>query len=135
MTAAIAGSLALVLPAIAEGIKAGEAIKNKATATYSDGVTTYNATSNTVEIKVAEVAGITVVAIDPTTPTANSGETRDVIFTISNKGNDATQFAIPAPVISNIADFEIFVFRCSPVLPQAPMCPMVLCYLSIPSEP
>jgi hypothetical protein len=108
MTAAIAGSLALVLPAIADGIKAGEAIKNKATATYSDGTTTYNATSNTVEIKVAEVAGITVVAIDPTTPTANSGETRDVIFTISNKGNDATQFSIPAPAISNIVDFEIF---------------------------
>jgi hypothetical protein len=107
VTAAIAGSLALVLPAIADGIKAGEAIKNKATATYSDGTTTYNATSNTVEIKVAEVAGITVAAIDPTTPTANSGETRDVIFTISNKGNDATQFSIPAPVINNPTDFLI----------------------------
>jgi hypothetical protein len=108
MTAAIAGSLALVLPAIADGIKAGEAIKNKATATYSDGTTIYNATSNTVEIKVAEVAGVTVVATDPTTPTANSGETRDVIFTISNKGNDATQFSIPNPVISNTTDFVIF---------------------------
>jgi hypothetical protein len=106
-TAAIAGSLALVLPAIAEGIKAGEAIKNKATATYSDGTTTYNATSNTVEIKVAEVAGVTVVTTDPITPTANSGETRDVIFTISNKGNDATQFSIPAAVISNPTDFVI----------------------------
>jgi hypothetical protein len=107
MTAAIAGSVALVLPAIADGIKAGEAIKNKATATYSDGTTIYNATSNTVEIKVAEVAGVTVAAIDPTTPTANSGETRDVIFTISNKGNDATQFSIPAAFINNVADFEI----------------------------
>jgi hypothetical protein len=104
--AAIAGSLALVLPAVADGIKAGEAIKNKATATYSDGVTTYNATSNTVEIKVAEVAGIAVVT-DPTDVSLNSGATRDVIFIISNKGNDATQFAIPAPAVSNTADFEI----------------------------
>jgi hypothetical protein len=106
MTAAIAGSLALVLPAIADGIKAGEAIKNKATATYSDGTTTYNATSNTVEIKVAEVAGITVTT-DPTNVPLKSGDTRKVIFTISNKGNDATQFTIPAPVINNITDFEI----------------------------
>jgi hypothetical protein len=106
--AAICGSLSLVLPAIADGIKAGEAIRNKATATFDDGTTTYNATSNTVEIKVAEVAGITVGAANPTNPSANSGELRDVIFTIANTGNDATQFVIPSPQINNTTDFEIF---------------------------
>jgi hypothetical protein len=105
--AAIGGSLSLVLPAVADGIAAGQAITNKATASYDDGTTTYNATSNTVEIKVAEVAGITVAATNPSAPSANAGEVRDVIFTIANTGNDATQFVIPSPQINNLTDFEI----------------------------
>lgn len=105
--AAIGGSLAIVLPAVADGVGAGQAITNKATASYDDGTTTYNATSNTVEIKVAEVAGIAVTVTSPTNPSANAGEVRDVIFTINNIGNDATQFVIPAPQLTNVVDFEI----------------------------
>ncbi len=106
--AAFSGALALVLPAVADGIKAGEAITNKATATYDDGTTNYNATSNTVEIKVAEVAGINAAAGTPTVPSIVSGGESEVTFTITNTGNDATQFAIPLPQLTNITDFEIF---------------------------
>jgi hypothetical protein len=105
--AAFSGALALVLPAVADGIKAGEAITNKATATYDDGTTNYNATSNTVEIKVAEVAGINAAAGTPTVPSIVSGGESEVTFTITNTGNDATQFVIPMPKLTNITDFEI----------------------------
>ncbi|NJM45197.1 MAG: hypothetical protein HC860_02755 [Alkalinema sp. RU_4_3] len=104
---AIGGAFALVAPAIAEGIKAGEVITNKATATYDDGTTNYNATSNTVEIKVAEVAGINVAVGAPTVPSVVAGGESEVTFTITNTGNDATQFVIPMPKLTNITDFEI----------------------------
>ena len=83
---------------------AGTGISNTATGTYvdpNDPNTTLNTTSNTVTVTVAEVAGITLVAtgvpVDTTSPgdAIKVGDTIAYTFTITNVGNDATQFRIP----------------------------------------
>lgn len=84
----------MISPVLAQ-VAAGTDIKNTATATFSDGTTTYNATSNEVVIKVAEVAGISVTAQNPSVTNPNSGDTLFVDYVITNTGNDPTQFFIP----------------------------------------
>ncbi|MDQ3439916.1 MAG: hypothetical protein M3478_06150, partial [Planctomycetota bacterium] len=61
-----------------------------ATATYSDGTQTYNATSNTVTVTVANVAGLTITP-DETTSSASvpAGTSSDYSFTVTNTGNFA----------------------------------------------
>ncbi|WP_414542205.1 hypothetical protein [Nostoc sp. CCY0012] len=90
------------IPVIAEGTKAGESISNTATATYEDPNnpgTTINATSNTVTVTVAEVAGITVTASGVTDSTPSDpvkvGDTVNYAYTVTNVGNDPTRFRIP----------------------------------------
>ena len=58
-TLAVAGVFNMVSTVLAEGTAANTSISNTATASYSDGnpANTFNATSNTVVIKVAEIAG------------------------------------------------------------------------------
>lgn len=102
------GIFQLVVPALAEGTAAGQPISNTATATYQDdNNTTINATSNTVTVTIAEVAGITIsadgVAEAPTvaeggTPSSPivAGDKVYYNFTIKNVGNDPTKFHIPA---------------------------------------
>jgi len=67
------GTFNMTAPVLALGTAAGTGIVNRATATYEDpnnAGTTINATSNTVSITVAEVAGITVItkSVTDTTP-------------------------------------------------------------------
>ncbi len=98
---------AFVAPLLAQ-TAAGTAIKNQATATYTDGSTPYQATSNTITIDVAEVAGITLAAQTPsnTAPIAGSSFTTD--FVITNAGNDPTLFNIPgAATLSNPTAFTV----------------------------
>lgn len=113
-----------VLAQVAGGTTAGTPISNTATATYQDPNnpgTTLNATSNTVTIQVAEVAGISLTANGiveapntVTSPGANQGDgtinTGDVVYfnyTITNVGNDPTQFFIPgAPSLVTGATFD-----------------------------
>ena len=89
---------------------AGQPISNTATGTYvdpNDPTKLLNATSNTVTVTVAEVAGITVVGngindSSPTTPVLPS----DVLtysFLITNVGNDTTTVKIPVPVVTGPA--------------------------------
>jgi hypothetical protein len=86
----------------------GTAIKNQATATYTDGTTPYQATSNTISITVAEIAGITVTAQTPSNPSPIAGSTFTTDFVIINKGNDPTLFEIPgAATLSNGTDFTV----------------------------
>ncbi len=105
-TALIAnGVFQFVAPVIAEGTRAGESISNTAEATYEDpdnAGTTINATSNTVVVEVAEVAGITVTSSGTAfrqdsnnDGRVNSGDVVLYNYTITNVGNDPTQFRIP----------------------------------------
>ncbi|MDZ8238854.1 MAG: hypothetical protein RMZ69_17185 [Nostoc sp. ChiQUE01a] len=105
-TALLTGSLfQFVAPVLAEGTTAGTSISNTATATYEDPNspgTTINATSNTVVVTVAEVAGITVSASgvtdatsSPTNTTVQVGDLLIYTYTLTNVGNDPTQFRIP----------------------------------------
>lgn len=95
------GVFQVALPVLADGTTAGQAISNTATATYEDPNspgTTINATSNTVVVTVAEVAGITVSAAgvqDSNGGTVGVGDLLIYTYTLTNVGNDPTQFRIP----------------------------------------
>ncbi|MBW4622810.1 MAG: hypothetical protein KME17_26060 [Cyanosarcina radialis HA8281-LM2] len=92
----VGGTLQLAAPALADGTAAGTTISNTATATYDDpDGNTINATSNKVDIKVAEVAGIDVSSNN--TPTgAAPGGTIDYDFVVTNTGNDPTKIVLPS---------------------------------------
>jgi hypothetical protein len=107
-TLLLGGSLTGIHSAIAQSTPAGTTINNRATATYSDGTTTYDATSNTVTITVAEVPGVNVTAQTPNNPSPNAGGTTFVDFVITNVGNDPTQFFIPGTAtLSDAVNFSI----------------------------
>jgi hypothetical protein len=100
------GLLQLAAPVLAEGTPAGTTISNTATASYedpSDPTKPLNTVSNTVEVKVAEVAGITVTADtfsitkagSNTAPGAEVGDTVNFVYNVTNVGNDTTKFHIP----------------------------------------
>jgi hypothetical protein len=94
------GLLQLAPAALADGTAAGQPIDNTATATYSDGTNTIDATSNKVTVTVAEVAGINVsngIVTNKTTPGAaiNQGNEAYYNFNVTNTGNAATQIHIP----------------------------------------
>jgi trimeric autotransporter adhesin len=111
---AATGSSLYMLPLLAAPPVAGTTIDNQATGTFVDGDDVTNALqdvkSNIVTLTVAEVAGITVGAEIPTDAPSNVAgagiyqsfpgiQTGDVVyfdFTITNTGNDPTQFVIPS---------------------------------------
>ncbi|WP_375467783.1 beta strand repeat-containing protein [uncultured Nostoc sp.] len=101
-TALLTSSLfQFIAPVLADGTAGGQAISNTATATYEDPNapgTTINATSNTVTVTVAEVAGITVTASGVTDINGGSVAVSDLLtytYTLTNVGNDPTKFHIP----------------------------------------
>ncbi|MBD2346083.1 beta strand repeat-containing protein [Anabaena subtropica] len=91
----------LTTPVLAEGTTAGTTITNEATATYEDPNnpnTPINTTSNTVTVTVAEVAGITVQytgLVDDNGGNVGVGDLLIFNYTVTNVGNDPTQFRIP----------------------------------------
>ncbi|MEH2325196.1 MAG: hypothetical protein V7K32_16875 [Nostoc sp.] len=101
-TALLTGSLfQFIAPALADGTAGGQSISNTATATYEDPNTpgtSINATSNTVTVTVAEVAGITVTASGVTDNNGGTVAVNDLLtytYTLTNVGNDPTKFHIP----------------------------------------
>lgn len=84
---------------LAEGTAAGTDISNTATATYTDGNgNPFDATSNTVVIKVAEIAGLTAVAspvIDVDGGAIEAGDDLIYTFTVTNVGNAVTDISVP----------------------------------------
>ncbi|OYD93792.1 hypothetical protein CDG76_17610 [Nostoc sp. 'Peltigera membranacea cyanobiont' 210A] len=88
-------------PVLADGTTAGTSISNTATATYEDPNspgTTINATSNTVVVTVAEVAGITVTGSGVTDNNGGNVAVGDLLiytYSLTNVGNDPTKFHIP----------------------------------------
>jgi len=92
------GMLQPILPASAAGAAPGD-ISNTATATYSDGTNTFNATSNTVKVTVAEVAGLSVTPAgiqDLDGGAVQAGDTLNFDFKVTNIGNAPTDIFIPA---------------------------------------
>jgi hypothetical protein len=101
------GLLQLAPLALAAGTNAGQGIDNTANATYEDPTapgTIIDATSNKVTVTVAEVSGITVTsgsitsATAATTVTLTPGEKVYYNYTLTNVGNNPTQFHIPGVV-------------------------------------
>lgn len=99
-TLLVSGLGAIAFPAFADGTAAGTSIDNTATATYEDPAgTTFNATSNTVKVTVAEVAGITVTPLSTIDRNGGIVGINDIIdyeFKVTNVGNDTTEFYIPS---------------------------------------
>jgi hypothetical protein len=101
-TLLVGGLNTWVAPAFADGTAAGTSIDNTATATYDnpdDPTKPFNATSNTVKVTVAEVAGVTVTGlstIDVNGGTVLPGDVVNFEFKVKNVGNDTTEFYIPS---------------------------------------
>ena len=82
---------ALFIPAIAQ-TPGGTAISNQASATYTDGTSSYSAVSNTVTITVSNVSGLAITPDAGTNPTVVAGQTGVIYnFTVTNTGNFADQ--------------------------------------------
>ncbi|MEO1392836.1 MAG: hypothetical protein AAFV90_07985 [Cyanobacteria bacterium J06634_5] len=102
---AAAGIFNMASAVFAAGTAADTPIRNTATATYEDDNNNpFNATSNEVLIRVAEVAGLTVVVapIEDSTPgtPVEPGDTVTFPFVVTNTGNAPTNVFVPG--INNI---------------------------------
>ncbi len=101
------GILQPLLPVLAAGTAAGQNISNTATATYDDDdvtTPTFNATSNTVQIIVAPVSGVTVKPTginDLNAGAVEQGDTLAYNFDVKNVGNTAEGIYIPTPTVQN----------------------------------
>ncbi len=95
------GLLQPMLPILAAGTPAGTNISNTATATYKDdplSTDTIDATSNTVEIEVAEIAGLTAVPSgfnDVDGGAVQAGDDLEYLFDVTNVGNAPTDIVVP----------------------------------------
>lgn len=108
----VAGVFKMVGVAVAEGTAAGTPITNTATATYNDGDpdNVINATSNTVTINVAEVAGITAVPSGFLDANCGAIEGTDLLtysFLVTNTGNDETDVFIPGTANITTSNFNV----------------------------
>lgn len=101
-TILVHGIFHLILPALANGAKAGDTLENTATGTYedpNDPGKTINTTSNTVKVIIAEVAGITITKNTVTDVNLGDIEPGDELyydFKVKNTGNDPSKFQLPA---------------------------------------
>src|SRR5580765_6829105 len=82
---------ALFIPAVAQ-TPGGTAISNQASATYSDGTSSYTAVSNTVTVTVSNVSGLAITPDAGSNPTVGAGQTGVLYnFTVTNTGNFTDQ--------------------------------------------
>ena len=82
---------ALFIPATAQ-TPGGTAITNQASATYTDGTSSYTAVSNLVTITVSNVSGLAITPDGGANPTVVAGQTGVIYnFTLTNTGNFSDQ--------------------------------------------
>src|SRR5215212_4318128 len=75
----------------AQATSGGTQIQNRASATYSDGTSSYSVNSNTVTVTVANVAGLTITPDGGSVPTVVAGQTSvDFTFTVTQAVVDVT---------------------------------------------
>ena len=104
-TLLVGSALSLPTATLAAGTSAGTTISNTATATYEDPNApgaTINATSNTVTVTVAEVAGITATPLAINDVNGGTVLPNDVLnydYRLTNVGNDPTRFFIPGSAV------------------------------------
>ncbi|WP_375499724.1 GEVED domain-containing protein [uncultured Nostoc sp.] len=91
----LSGTLLQVLPTLAASPTPGTVIDNQVTGSFTDSTdnTEKQVESNIVKVTVAEVAGITITSAN--TPSGTTGSAVNFDFTVTNVGNDPTQFFIP----------------------------------------
>lgn len=95
--AALALACFCAVTSFAQATSGGTQIQNRASATYSDGTSSYSVNSNTVTVTVANVAGLTITPDGGSVPTVVAGQTSvDFTFTVTNSGNFPTQVRFPA---------------------------------------
>ncbi|MBC7929940.1 MAG: hypothetical protein H7Z38_05165 [Rubrivivax sp.] len=88
---ALAALCLWAVPALAQTTAGGTQIQNRASATYSDGTSTYSVISNTVTVTVSNVSGLAITPDAGSVPTVVSGQTNvDFTFTVTNTSNYAT---------------------------------------------
>ncbi|NJK55899.1 MAG: hypothetical protein HC939_07815 [Pleurocapsa sp. SU_5_0] len=118
------------LPVFAAGTEAGQILRNTATGSYKDDANnSYTIESNTVDVTVAKVAGITNIPTgfddltsSATNTTVLTGDRVSFEFTISNVGNDLSNIFIPdladisTKGLSRTQDNANFVIQVSPAL-------------------
>ncbi|HEY9878654.1 MAG TPA: hypothetical protein V6D29_09380 [Leptolyngbyaceae cyanobacterium] len=98
MSILVGGVFHFLQPVLAAGTLAGTDITNRATATYSDGTTNFDAVSNTVTVKVEEVRGLIVTDAGFTDINSGSISTNDTVtfdFLVTNTGNADAYAFIP----------------------------------------
>ncbi|HEX3559237.1 MAG TPA: hypothetical protein VHU19_08530 [Pyrinomonadaceae bacterium] len=88
---ALAALCVWAAPALAQ-TAGGTQIQNRASATYSDGTSSYSVVSNTVTVTVANVSGLAITPDAGTVSNVVAGQQNvDFTFTVTNTGNYATQ--------------------------------------------
>jgi hypothetical protein len=94
--AVVGFALASTAPASAAATPAGTTISNTATATYSDGTSTYNSQSNTVQTTVQNAPSMTISPTSgaPGTNTVSPGGTITDTYTLTNTSNSAGYFQL-----------------------------------------
>jgi uncharacterized repeat protein (TIGR01451 family) len=108
---ALYGAAVLVLafaanPAQAVGVPAGTAIDNTATVDYTVGTVTSTATSNTVQVVVAEILDVDVTPPAGQTPVAPGSTGQVLRFRVDNLGNGAEAFLLTADNAVTGNDFD-----------------------------
>jgi hypothetical protein len=105
-------ALACVLgaPALAQQTPGGTVITNTATATYTDGTSTYDTKSLPVTVTVANVSGLKITPDGQTDPSVVAGKTNvKYVFTVTNLGNFDDQVRFLARSGANLPSASIVI--------------------------
>lgn len=108
--AVLALACMLCAPALAQTTPGGTVISNTATASYSDGTSTYNTQSAPVTVTVANVSGLRITPDGQNDPSVVAGQTSvKFVFTVTNLGNFDDQVRFLARSGANLPSASIVI--------------------------